>query len=117
MPNHITTSPAKATVNAPSPAARTEVRQNLPAQGQSVPPDNAATQAAQLSQAVSTINDYVQNLRRDLEFTIDEATERTVIKVIDAETQEVIRQIPSEEVLALARSLEKAQGVILRAQA
>ncbi|HWQ94303.1 MAG TPA: flagellar protein FlaG [Gammaproteobacteria bacterium] len=37
--------------------------------------------------------------------------------MVDSETQEVIRQIPSEEVLALARSLEKNQGIILRAQA
>lgn len=94
-------------------------RQSLPDQGQSVPPaaNNAQAQQAELTQAVQAINSYVQNLRRDLQFTVDEATDRTIIRVIDSETREVIRQIPSEEVLALARSLERAQGLLLKAQA
>ena len=95
-------------------------RQSLPDQGPSVPSSAASTpqaRQAELTQAVQAINSYVQNLRRDLQFTVDEATDRTVITVIDSETQEVIRQIPSEEVLALARSLERTQGLLLKAQA
>jgi flagellar protein FlaG len=49
-----------------------------------------------------------------LAFSIDEATEKTVVRVTDASTGELIRQIPSEEVLAIARSLDKFQGLLLK---
>ncbi|RJQ46666.1 MAG: flagellar protein FlaG [Gammaproteobacteria bacterium] len=84
------------------------------------PPAAAAPVVAvqeEIADAVSSLNDYVQNLRRDLHFTVDEDTGRTVIKVIDSETDEVIRQIPVEEALNLARYLEHNQAAMLQAQA
>ncbi len=98
-------------------------RQQLPEQADDLPADASVERAAaqatetELTQAVSRLNDYVQNLRRDLRFSIDEGTGQTVITVTDSATQEVIRQIPSEEALAIACSLETNQGVILRAKA
>ena len=53
--------------------------------------------------AVRNLNDFAQNTQRELNFSIDEQTGRTVVKVIDHETKDVIRQIPAEEILALAR--------------
>ena len=93
-------------------------RQNLPDQGAIVPPiaSPPPVQQAELVQAVQVINSYVQNLRRDLEFTIDDKTDRTIIRVIDSETREVIRQMPSEAALAMARSLEQTQGLLLDTQ-
>ena len=61
--------------------------------------------AENLQVAVSQINDYVQNLQRNLQFTIDEATGKNVVTIIDSESKEVIRQLPSEEALELARRL------------
>jgi flagellar protein FlaG len=61
-----------------------------------------------VSRAIENLNDYTQNLRRQLNFSVDEVTGRTVIRVIDAETQETIRQIPAEEVLVLAREMRKS---------
>lgn len=63
------------------------------------------TQQQQVDQAVSQINDYVQNVQRSLQFSIDEASGGNVIKVIDKTTEEVIRQIPIEEVLVIARTI------------
>ena len=93
-------------------------RQNLPDQGTSVPPaaNPPPIQQEELVQALQVINSYVQNLRRDLEFTIDDQTDRTIIRVIDSETKEVIRQIPSEAALAISRSLEQPQGLLLDTQ-
>lgn len=118
MPTNLTTASLTQTPTS-KPAPRVESRQGLPAEGQSVPLAAATAQAhaTEVGNAVKSINAYIQNLRRDLQFTVDEGTDQIVVRVIDSETQEVIRQIPSEEVLALARSLEKNQGVILRAQA
>ncbi len=59
---------------------------------------------------VARLNDYVQNIRRRLEFRLDENTNRTVVTVIDQDTQEVIRQIPSEAALKLVRRLNDLQG-------
>lgn len=58
-----------------------------------------------LQQAVSKLNDYVQNIQRDLQFSIDEESGAMVVKVIDSKSDKVIRQIPTEETLRLARSL------------
>jgi flagellar protein FlaG len=70
-----------------------------------------------LTKAVNQMNDSTELLRSNLKFSIDKESGRTVIKVVDSKTDEVIRQIPREEVLAIARSLEKAEGLLFRAKA
>ncbi len=58
-----------------------------------------------LENVVSQLNAYVQNTQRDIDFSVDDATGRVIVKVIDSESEEVIRQIPSEEMLAISRHL------------
>jgi flagellar protein FlaG len=70
-------------------------------------------QGVGVKEAVSKLNDYVQNMERKLEFEMDDYSGVTVIKVFDKESDEVIRQLPSEEALALARSLNKSEPLIL----
>jgi len=60
-----------------------------------------------LDQAVSTLNGYVQSIERDLHFTVDSESERTVIKVVDSDSGDVIRQIPEDVFLELARNLKQ----------
>jgi flagellar protein FlaG len=67
--------------------------------------------------AVKRANHVVQVSARDLEFTVDDASGRTVVKVIDKQTNEVIRQIPSDEMLAIAESIERLQGLLVKQQA
>ena len=59
--------------------------------------------AEDVAKAVSDISDYVQNISRDLQFQVDNHTGGTIVTVLDHETKEIIRQIPSEEVVAMAR--------------
>lgn len=59
-----------------------------------------------LQDAVSKLNDYVQNTQRKLSFSVSAETGRTIIKVYDAETDELIRQIPPEETIRLAESID-----------
>src|SRR5690606_32426070 len=61
----------------------------------------------ELNDAVAQLNDYVQSIQRDLSFEIDEASGKTVITVLDRKTQEVVRQIPDEVALRLARNLQQ----------
>lgn len=74
---------------------------------------SAVAETAKLSEAVSRMSDHVQNIRRGLEFTIDEELDRTVITVYDVESEEVIRQIPSEEFLEMMRHFNEVDGASL----
>ncbi len=59
----------------------------------------------QLDSAVARLNDYVQVVRRELQFSVHDDSGRTVVKVLDRDTGEVVRQIPSEEMLEVAGQL------------
>lgn len=98
---------------APAAAEGAPPRQALPGDGKPVPPVTAAPPVAEVKEAVNRLNAYVQTLRRDLQFRVDEDTDRVIVTVTDSETHEVIRQIPSEEILAVAKSLENIQGVLM----
>jgi flagellar protein FlaG len=72
----------------------------------------------QLRQAVDSINRAVRQSSSNLEFSIDPGTKRPVVKVVDIETGDVIRQIPSKEILAIAESIGQYQkGLLLRQEA
>ena len=86
----------------------------LPDTGKALPHEraNQVVNDEQLREAVNQINDFVQTVQRDLSFSVDEDSGRSVIRVIDSDSGETIRQIPSEEVLALASYLDGySQGV------
>lgn len=70
-----------------------------------------------LKLAVQEIEKFVQSIKRNLEFSIDEASGKVVVKVIATESGEVVRQIPSEEALKLAESLNTASNVLFDAKA
>ena len=85
-------------------------------------PKNAAQQpsANELKSAVSTINKALQQSSRTLEFSVDNETKRPVVKMVDTETGELIRQIPSEETLAISRAIGQFQiqnGTLLNQKA
>jgi len=106
-----------------------------------VPTDNAVVQGRQaiataeiytehvemsrdeLESVVSQLQDYVQSIQRDMKFHIDDATGRVIVQVVDSNTQEVVRQIPSEEMLAIARHLadsienNEAKGFLIELKA
>ncbi len=67
--------------------------------------DHAEKRRQAIAPAVTQLNDCVQNVRRDLEFSVDEQAGVYVVKVIDRHWRDVVRQIPSEEALELARKL------------
>ncbi|PTR22031.1 MULTISPECIES: flagellar protein FlaG [unclassified Pseudomonas] len=69
-----------------------------------------------LKQAVQQIEKFVQSIKRNLEFSIDEQSGKVVVKVIASETGEVVRQIPSAEALKLAESLSNASHVLFDAK-
>jgi flagellar protein FlaG len=81
--------------------------QELPDGGKQLPPEksNIADTTENLDQAADLMNSRAQTIHRQLQFSIDENSGRTVITVLNSETQEIIRQIPEEEALHLASKL------------
>jgi len=75
-------------------------------------PPNVAPE--RIDEAVASINRSMNTLARGLEFSVDTDSRRTVVKVVDQQTKELIRQIPSEEALEIARALERAQGLLIK---
>lgn len=59
----------------------------------------------EVAEAAARVNEHLQQTNRSLKFSVDEPTGRTVITVTDAETDEIIRQIPPEELLAIQHRL------------
>lgn len=66
-------------------------------------------QAEDIELAVQEVQAFLQVQNRNLAFSIDEDTQRSVVTVKDSESGDVIRQIPSEEVLKLAERIKSLQ--------
>jgi len=77
-----------------------------------------AANREELDTAVTKLNDFMQNSpQRNLSFRVDEESKAMVVVVTDATTNEVIRQMPSKEALAVARQIESMLGLILNDKA
>jgi flagellar protein FlaG len=78
---------------------------------------SAPASREEIEAAVATIQDFAQTVRRDLNFTLEEGSGRVVVKVTDAGSGDVIRQIPSEEALQLAENLSEVRSLLFKAEA
>ena len=72
---------------------------------------------ADVSDTVAQVRDYVREVVPELDFSIDDDTDKIVIKLMDMSTHEVLRQIPSEEIIHIAKMLDKLQGLLYRGKA
>lgn len=81
-------------------------------------PDEKTASAKEVQQAADEINKALQRLNSSsLEFSVDHDSGRTVVRVVDIATKDVIRQIPNEETLQIAKSIDKLQGLLIRHKA
>jgi len=111
-----------------SPQARSPV---TPGEGASIAPQArvaaapvetkaAVTKAAavptqdEVKEAVANINKSLQTLSQDLVFSVDSDSNRTIVKVVDQKTKEVIRQIPTPEALEISKALDTVQGLLIK---
>ena len=77
---------------------------------------DSVSERDKLKMAVQEIEKFVQSVKRNLEFSIDEPSGKVIVKVIASESGEVVRQIPNEEVLKLANSLNDASSLLFSAK-
>lgn len=71
----------------------------------------------ELDKAVKDVSEFVKTANNSLQFSIDDDLGVTVVKVIDTGTKELIRQIPSEEMLSIAKALGSIKGLLVRQKA
>ncbi len=71
----------------------------------------------QIEDAVASIQEFVQSVQRSINFSLEDGSGRVVVKVTDAESGSVIRQIPSEEALRLAENLSEVRSLLFEAEA
>lgn len=72
----------------------------------------------ELRNAVETLNKAMQQSNQNLQFSVDNETDKVVVKMVDTSTGQLIRQFPSEETLAISRGIEQfQQGLLLKQQA
>lgn len=71
----------------------------------------------ELGKSVQKLQDFVSMSAADVSFSIDEASGIDIVKVVDRASKEVIRQIPSKEVIALSQALDRLQGLFVRDKA
>jgi flagellar protein FlaG len=87
-------------------AAQQGLKAQALAAAQSAKAGHQEPKLQELAANVEKLNALVQAVRRELRFSVDEGTERLVIRVMDAVTGEEIRQIPPEEILNLMEHLQ-----------
>lgn len=71
----------------------------------------------QIEKAVSTLQEFAQSVKRDLNFSVDDGSGQVVVKVTDSSSGDIIRQIPSEEALQLAENLSEVRSLLFKAEA
>lgn len=84
--------------------------------GNSLPVEETKTAEAksvEVRDAVSKLNDFAQKTQRDLNFQVDEDSGKTVIKVYDRHSEQLVRQIPNEEALEMAKRLSAEEPSML----
>lgn len=79
--------------------------------------EERGTVAARLEDAVSAINAFLKPISNNLEFSVDEGSGKTVVKLVDTETNTVLRQYPTKEALAIAKDIDRFQGLLINTEA
>ncbi len=74
---------------------------------QAVRPTESSVSKEDVTAAVTQMKDFAQMMSRQLQFDVDDESGRTVVRVLDKDSGDIIRQIPSDEVLALARHMKE----------
>ena len=67
--------------------------------------------------AAQQIQGYLRDSGRNLNVTLDESTGKYVARVVNPETGEVVRSLPSEETLRIARNIDQMRGMLVNQRA
>jgi flagellar protein FlaG len=69
---------------------------------------------SEIQAMVSSANEIMKSMSVGIEFSFDSDTDKMIVKVIDSETRSILKQFPSEEMIALSKALEKMQAALVK---
>jgi len=92
--------------------AAADPQAQAPAHAAEAPPSRDAVQAA-----VDQVNAALAQNNRAIEFSIDPDVKTVVVRLIDKQDGSVLRQVPSQEMLNIAKALDQLQGLLVRSRA
>ena len=104
----VTASPRPNPPEAQGKSLPKETGKTLPEEQTNLPQGNSAPKidTQELEKVTAALNKFIQSRQRSLQFSQDEESGRIVIRVINKETNEVVRQFPPEELLSMSRALQ-----------
>jgi flagellar protein FlaG len=76
-----------------------------------------AVPAGSLDDALKAANDAMRQMSTNITFEKDDSTGRMVVVVIDSETNQVLRQLPSKDMLVLSQSIDRMRGLLIHLKA
>lgn len=102
---------ASARAAAAPPARVSDAQSPLPS------PVRDARGESAVREAMEAANEALRSVSSALQFRIDQDSGKAIVLVVNTETREVIRQIPSEDIIAIGREIDRLQGVLMRSKA
>jgi flagellar protein FlaG len=70
-----------------------------------------------VAKAAADLQQFVQSMGRNLNFSVDDTTGYHVVRVVNPTTGELVRQLPSEELLQIARDFERLNSALVSQRA
>ena len=70
-----------------------------------------------VAKAAADLQEFVSSMGRNLNFSVDETTGYNVVRVVNPDTGELIRQLPSEELLKISRDFQRLNNVLVSQRA
>ncbi len=104
----------------PSSSSNNPVQSGVPLELPQVAVAQVAEQqiSSQLQNATDNVNKVLKQSNKSLEFSVDTGTQKSIVKLIDTDTGDLIRQYPTEEMLAISNAIDQfQQGVLLKQKA
>jgi flagellar protein FlaG len=88
-----------------------------PAPGQAARQAQPSPTAEAVRQSARQINAFLKSSSAGIEFVVDGQSNKVIVRVVDSETKQLIRQMPSEETLAISQALDRVTGLLLKQRA
>lgn len=79
--------------------------------------EKAELSVSEVLEVVQKANAALTSNQSNLKFLVDTDNGKPIVQIVDRETQEVLKQIPSVEMLKIAKAIEKMQGVLISREA
>jgi len=101
----------------PAAASRTESVRPVRASDPEAVHQTAQETRRMVESAVNRIQEFVQSMERNLSFSVDHSSGHSIVRVVDPTTREVVRQVPPQEIIEIARTLEYVNSVLVSKRA